>query len=281
MYGLMWVGFQILGYLFGTLTTNGINVRDMIIVVIFVLLLIFGLYKYISRKKYAKINDKYLIKKVKEPTNHSKNLTIATLYELPKYPAKIGYSYKVEDVIEFLHELNNNEKWENNELDKFYDDLPDGHSKIYLHYCCNPPKQIINKILIRDKFICQKCGKNLLSAETKEKLIRNKDYIQFINKPSRYNESGILSEKNLLTVCKECNKPKVSDKNNYTNKSKNENVKSKNNQLNNFKSDKTEFEENPFEKPSQKIKEAKELLDMGAITQEEFDEIKAKYLDKL
>jgi len=33
--------------------------------------------------------------------------------------------------------------------------------------------------------------------------------------------------------------------------------------------------------PMAKIKEAKELLDMGVITQEEFDEIKAKYLAEL
>jgi hypothetical protein len=33
--------------------------------------------------------------------------------------------------------------------------------------------------------------------------------------------------------------------------------------------------------PVERIKKAKELLDMGAITQEEFDIIKKKYLDKI
>jgi hypothetical protein len=33
--------------------------------------------------------------------------------------------------------------------------------------------------------------------------------------------------------------------------------------------------------PVEKIKKAKELLDIGAITQEEFDEIKRKYLEMI
>ena len=33
--------------------------------------------------------------------------------------------------------------------------------------------------------------------------------------------------------------------------------------------------------PVERIKKSKELLDMGAITQEEFDIIKKKYLDKI
>ena len=43
------------------------------------------------------------------------------------------------------------------------------------------------------------------------------------------------------------------------------------------KKKKPEPEENPIEK----IKEAKELFDMGAITEEEFQKIKSKYIDKI
>jgi len=55
-----------------------------------------------------------------------------------------------------------------------------------------------------------------------------------------------------------------------------------------LKSDKVESEEEPVPEvttedadPAEKIKKAKELLDIGAITQEEFDKIKDKYLEQM
>ncbi|MBE6504469.1 MAG: SHOCT domain-containing protein [Methanobrevibacter millerae] len=48
--------------------------------------------------------------------------------------------------------------------------------------------------------------------------------------------------------------------------------------INNIPKKKEIENKNDNDNPMKKIKEAKELLDMGAITEEEFDKIKAKYL---
>ncbi len=47
------------------------------------------------------------------------------------------------------------------------------------------------------------------------------------------------------------------------------------------KTEESPINEHPDIDPVERIKKAKELLDIGAITQEEFDSIKKKYLDKI
>lgn len=77
--------------------------------------------------------------------------------------------------------------------------LPDPN---YYYFCLsrNIPEQYIHNVLIRDNYICQKCGKNLLEYETYEELTRDNDYVQLI-KPLE--EGGTIIEDNLITACKQ------------------------------------------------------------------------------
>ena len=61
------------------------------------------------------------------------------------------------------------------------------------------PKSLIHKVLVKDNYICQKCGKNLLSTEIKEELL-SAEYIDLIKPLS---EGGTLTVDNLITVCKQ------------------------------------------------------------------------------
>ena len=238
-----------------------------------------------------KIDDEYLIKKILK--SDDENYIIRYLFGLPLYTSKQHphrRPYKYEDIIEFMHNLNNNENWDENELDKFIEDLPKDINIPNSSY--KPPKQLIRKISIRDKHICQKCGKNLLDHG-------NKEYIEFKEPPKRWVHEGALAESNLITVCEECKfglkKSKSTTKSRTSEgeseilnkkevKSQNKNLKEKRVEKDNdftpvddLFSKTNESTENPVEK----IKYAKELLDIGAINQEEYDKIKSKYIDKL
>lgn len=61
------------------------------------------------------------------------------------------------------------------------------------------PESYLHKVLIRDEFICQKCGKDLSKYVTLDKLLST-DYVQLV-KP--LDEGGTLTEDNLITACKE------------------------------------------------------------------------------
>lgn len=72
------------------------------------------------------------------------------------------------------------------------------------------PKSIANKILIRDDYTCQKCGRNLLEFETEEELTKYKPHYSirtnFIHLIKSLEVGGTITEDNLITACyKSCN----------------------------------------------------------------------------
>ena len=305
-YFICYFGFGIISFL--------ASIENGIVIMIIAILIIVGIIAYLwgydkrKLKKYLKeksIDDEYLMNKILK--SNDKNPKIVTIYGLPKHLYKnYKWRYKNEEIIEFLYNLNNKEKWGKNELDEFIDNIPDDYGSASSYYCYNPPKQVIHKILVKDNYICQKCGKNLLDLienENKTYLIEKKDYIQFINPPKPHSVRGALAEDNLITVCEDCKKNRKVEKSKSTtisstshkettiipkNKEKSQNKIKYSNQNNIEKNNDFQPVDNLFSKtnesnenPVKKIKDAKELLDMGAITQEEFDKIKSKYLDEI
>lgn len=61
------------------------------------------------------------------------------------------------------------------------------------------PRPLIHKVLIRDEYTCQKCGKDLSNYLILDKLLSN-GYVQLI-KPLE--GGGTITEDNLITICKE------------------------------------------------------------------------------
>lgn len=70
------------------------------------------------------------------------------------------------------------------------------------------PKSYVSNVLERDNYICQICGRSLLTFE-KEELNRNDAYISLIKPLS---EGGTLTEDNLIAICKECREKEINEK---------------------------------------------------------------------
>ena len=112
-----------------------------------------------------------------------------------------------EDILKFI-----SEKWDKTEMESIYvqfyylKKFPEKYRNVaFMHL----PKSFVCNVLERDNYICQKCGKNLLSLETKEQLTKNSAYISLI-KP--FSEGGCITEDNLITSCIDCEHHLISSK---------------------------------------------------------------------
>ena len=197
MYIVFWGGFEFICFIWDPNARNGINwgFWTFIIIIIAALIIAIFIYNKKSNKNYEKLKEKwgYIGSEVYFLSRNKKKLFTKT-YNIPN---------NNEDILNFIYKnwvSNNDDEDEITslifKLSSFNRSSKDTVNSTLKNTL---PKSFINKVLVRDNYICQKCGKNLLDFETKEHLSENDDYIDLIKPISK---GGTLTEDNLITSCK-------------------------------------------------------------------------------